>query len=115
MAPKKQPLEDAAATKPAKKAKSEADEKKGDMSAFVTCAKHLVKTAPDTKEGKEAKASLEFYQQLGRFDAEKSSIIANWKKNNKKFAFWAEYSKTRSKSASAENEANTGYGTKSIT
>lgn len=96
----------------AKRSKEDAAAQKLAMSGMVTAAKHIAATKPNTKEGKEAAEALHHYQSLGRFDKEKGTIVANWVKAGKKFTFWSEYSKTRSKASSSSTGGATGWGTK---
>ena len=85
---------------------------KGLMSGMVTSAKHVAKTQAGTKAGELAKAALEHYQSLGRFDGEKAKIVEMWNKSGKKFQFWSEYSKTMTKGSAISSSSTTGFGTK---
>ena len=64
-----------------------ADQKKKDQSGFVTSLKSAAK-GKDKDKAAEARELLEAYQQLGRFDKEKDSLLDNWKKAGKKFMGW---------------------------
>jgi hypothetical protein len=88
---------------------------KAAMSGMVTAAKHIAQTKPNTPEGKMAAETLEFYQSLGRFDQEKHTIVSNWQKCGKKFTFWSEYQRTRTKASSSSTGGSSGWGTKFAT
>ena len=88
-----------------------ADQKKKDQSGFVTSLKAVTKSK-DKEKAAEARQLLDAYQQLGRFDKEKDSLLDNWKKAGKKFTWVGSYLKQTSKSTAVARDANKGYGTK---
>lgn len=110
MAPKESKKEKDAKRKLEQEAEDLKRQKKVEQSTAITLAKSLAKT---TKEGAaDAQRFLDLYQGCSRFDDEKTKLLAEWKKNNKKFTFTQTYKKSESNTHETAASIVKGWGSR---